>query len=106
MFCSGMQAAVLEGQGQQAVTVNGSWEINVDGSLDWKDVRMVFSSEGEDTIVAKRIVDAVLNYAEEDGQRILEGSGRLLVVGPEGETQQEVPGISFRATPIQADASD
>lgn len=104
MFCSGTQSAVLEGKGKQSALVHGSWETNVDGSFDWKAVRIVYSSEGEDTILAKREVDAVLNFAKDDGQRILEGSGKLLVVGPNGETQQEIPGINFRATPIQADS--
>ena len=105
MICSGNQTTALDGQGLTSPVGHGSWKLNEDGSFAWSFVRVIFSAEGEDTILGQRAAAATFEYAEEDGTQILVGEGSLLIQGPEGETLQTVPGIQFKATPIQVERS-
>ena len=102
MTCSGTQGTAFDGQGLVSPGGYGSWQLNEDGSFDWSFPRIIFSAESEATILGQRNVVATFEYADEDGSRILVGSGKLLVQGPDGEVLQTVPGIKFRATPIPA----
>jgi len=102
MTCSGTQRTAFDGQGLVSPGGYGSWQLNEDGSFDWNFPRLIFSAESEATILGQRSVVATFEYADEDGSRILVGSGKLLVQGPEGEVLQTVPGIQLRAEPIPA----
>ncbi|MBS3737053.1 hypothetical protein KGY72_07790, partial [Candidatus Bipolaricaulota bacterium] len=98
VLCTSVQLPVMEGRGKQAANTVGSWNRTSNGTYEMRAVRMVYNENAK--VLSRTVALAELQYASEDGTRILKGTGKVIAESPQGKTLQTIPDIELRAEPM------